>query len=132
MKEAASLSEGKVILVGHSAVRRAVMGDDATRSSASREQLEAMAALVEESLSGGALGFSSSLGEGHTDGDGRPVPSRSPTFEELVALGKKRKIPVCEDLGSGCLTDLSASGVNEPTARDSLKAGVGIITFSGD
>ena len=45
-----------------------------------------MAALVEESLSGGALGFSSSLGEGHLDGDGRPVPSRSATFEELVAL----------------------------------------------
>jgi L-seryl-tRNA(Ser) seleniumtransferase len=55
-----------------------------------------------------------------------------PALEELVALGKKRKIPVCEDLGSGCLTDLSASGVNEPTARDSLKAGVGLITFSGD
>jgi L-seryl-tRNA(Ser) seleniumtransferase len=55
-----------------------------------------------------------------------------PSLEELVALGKKHKIAVCEDLGSGNLTDLSASGVNEPLARESFKAGAGIITFSGD
>jgi N-acyl-D-aspartate/D-glutamate deacylase len=73
-------------LVGHSAVRRAVMGDDATRAEASPEQLAAMVELVEASLVDGALGFSSSLGEGHTDGDGQPVPSRSAAFEEFVAL----------------------------------------------
>jgi L-seryl-tRNA(Ser) seleniumtransferase len=55
-----------------------------------------------------------------------------PSLEEISALGKKRKIPVCEDLGSGCLADLSASGVNEPVARASFVAGAGIITFSGD
>jgi N-acyl-D-aspartate/D-glutamate deacylase len=42
--------------------------------------------LVEESVAGGALGFSSSLGEGHLDGDGAPIPSRMAGFEELVAL----------------------------------------------
>jgi N-acyl-D-aspartate/D-glutamate deacylase len=73
-------------LVGHSAIRRAVMGDDATRRASSPEQLATMVALVEASLSGGALGLSSSLGEGHTDGEGRPVPSRSAAFEEFVAL----------------------------------------------
>jgi N-acyl-D-aspartate/D-glutamate deacylase len=73
-------------LVGHSAVRRAVMGDEATRSAANPPQLAAMVALVEASLADGALGFSSSLGEGHTDGDGAPVPSRAATFEEFVAL----------------------------------------------
>ncbi len=73
-------------LVGHSTVRRAVMGSDAAGGAASKEQIDAMAALIEESLSGGALGFSSSLGDGHTDGDGRPVPSRSATFDELVSL----------------------------------------------
>jgi len=73
-------------LVGHSAVRRAVMGDDATRTEASAAQLAAMVELVEASLAEGALGFSSSLGEGHTDGDGRPVPSRAASFEEFVAL----------------------------------------------
>ena len=78
-------------MVGHSTVRRAVMGAEATRGPASEEQVAAMAALVEESLSGGALGFSSSLGEGHTDGDGRPVPSRSATFAELT--GTRRGSP---------------------------------------
>ncbi len=73
-------------LVGHSAIRRAVMGNDATRSEASPAQLAAMVDLVKSSLAGGALGLSSSLGEGHTDGDGRPVPSRAATFAELVAL----------------------------------------------
>jgi N-acyl-D-aspartate/D-glutamate deacylase len=73
-------------LAGHSAIRRAVMGDQATRATATSVQLGAMIKLLRASLAGGALGFSSSLGEGHTDGDGRPVPSRSATFEELVAL----------------------------------------------
>jgi len=73
-------------LVGHSAVRRAVMGEQATRTEANPKQLAAMVELVEASLTDGALGFSSSLGEGHTDGDGQPVPSRSAAFEEFVAL----------------------------------------------
>jgi N-acyl-D-aspartate/D-glutamate deacylase len=73
-------------LVGHSAVRRAAMGDEATRAEANPEQLAAMVELVGASLDDGALGFSSSLGEGHTDGDGRPVPSRSAGFGEFVAL----------------------------------------------
>src|ERR1700690_2990150 len=45
-----------------------------------------MAALVRASLSQGALGLSSSLGEGHLDGEGRPVPSRAASVEEFVAL----------------------------------------------
>jgi N-acyl-D-aspartate/D-glutamate deacylase len=75
-------------LVGHSTVRRAVMGEAATVGPATAEQLEAMAALVAESLAGGALGLSSSLGEGHVDGAGRPVPSRAAGPGELVALAR--------------------------------------------
>jgi N-acyl-D-aspartate/D-glutamate deacylase len=73
-------------LVGHSAVRRVVMGEAATSGEASPEQLEAMVRLVHQSIEGGALGFSSSLGEGHLDGDGNPVPSSGSSHEELVAL----------------------------------------------
>jgi N-acyl-D-aspartate/D-glutamate deacylase len=73
-------------LVGHSTVRRVVMGEGATSEAATPDQLVAMVALVEESVRGGALGFSSSLGEGHLDGDGRPVPSSAASFDELVAL----------------------------------------------
>ncbi|MGC9017560.1 MAG: L-seryl-tRNA(Sec) selenium transferase [Caldimicrobium sp.] len=53
--------------------------------------------------------------------------------EELVALGKKRGIPVMEDLGSGCLVDFSKYGLmKEPTVQEVLKAGVDVVTFSGD
>ncbi len=73
-------------LVGHSTVRRAVMGEDATRAVADPAQIGAMVDLVEASLAGGALGFSSSLGEGHLDGEGRPVPSSAAAPDEFVAL----------------------------------------------
>jgi N-acyl-D-aspartate/D-glutamate deacylase len=62
------------------------MGEEATASTATPEQLIAMAKLVGESLSGGALGLSSSLGEGHADGESDPVPSRWANTEEFVAL----------------------------------------------
>ena len=52
---------------------------------------------------------------------------------QLVELGKKQGIPVVEDLGSGCLIELDHYGLKrEPTVRDSLAAGVDVVTFSGD
>jgi L-seryl-tRNA(Ser) seleniumtransferase len=51
----------------------------------------------------------------------------------LVALGKKHGIPVMDDLGSGCLIDLSRYGLErEPTVADTLLTGVDVVTFSGD
>jgi len=58
--------------------------------------------------------------------------TKRPELEELVALGRKRRVPVFEDLGSGCLTDLRAAGIAEPVVRASLAAGADIVTFSGD
>lgn len=55
-----------------------------------------------------------------------------PPLEDLVALGRERGIPVYEDLGSGCFVDLSPWGVSEPTAQASLRAGVDVVSFSGD
>src|SRR5438094_1011750 len=55
-----------------------------------------------------------------------------PSLEELVALSQRRQIPLVEDLGSGCLVDLAEQGITEPTVRQSVEAGVGIVTFSGD
>jgi L-seryl-tRNA(Ser) seleniumtransferase len=52
---------------------------------------------------------------------------------ELSSLGHKYNIPVMEDLGSGILVDLTPYGFPyEPTVSDSLKAGVDLVTFSGD
>lgn len=53
-------------------------------------------------------------------------------LEDLVALGRRAGVPVFEDLGSGCVTDLSAAGVSEPLARASLEAGASVVSFSGD
>jgi L-seryl-tRNA(Ser) seleniumtransferase len=55
-----------------------------------------------------------------------------PSLEDLVALGHRRDLPVCEDLGSGCLVDLSSQGIDEPVVRASFDAGVSLVTFSGD
>src|SRR5690348_16551946 len=55
-----------------------------------------------------------------------------PSLEELVALSQRSGIPLIEDLGSGCLVDLTEHGISEPTVRQSVEAGVGIVTFSGD
>lgn len=55
-----------------------------------------------------------------------------PSLEELIALGRRSHIPVYEDLGSGCLADLSAAGISEPVARSSCDAGVSVLSFSGD
>ncbi len=55
-----------------------------------------------------------------------------PTLEELTALGRETGVPVYEDLGSGCLLDLREYGVKEPTIGQSLKAGVDLVSFSGD
>lgn len=55
------------------------------------------------------------------------------SLEELVGLGRKYSIPVMEDLGSGCLIDLSRYGLKkEPTVQNSVEKGADIITFSGD
>jgi L-seryl-tRNA(Ser) seleniumtransferase len=55
-----------------------------------------------------------------------------PQLRELVALGRERSVPVYEDLGSGCVVDLLAFGIQEPLVSDSLKAGVDLVSFSGD
>src|SRR5437762_1585788 len=55
-----------------------------------------------------------------------------PSLEELVALSQRSGIPLVEDLGSGCLVDLTEHGIGEPTVRQSVEAGVGFVTFSGD
>jgi len=52
---------------------------------------------------------------------------------ELVALAGQRGVPLMEDLGSGALVDLQNFGISgEPSVLDSLRAGVDIVTYSGD
>ncbi|MEO5509495.1 MAG: L-seryl-tRNA(Sec) selenium transferase [Longimicrobiales bacterium] len=51
----------------------------------------------------------------------------------LVALAAKRGVPFVYDLGTGLLDDAAELGLaNDPTAREAVAAGVGIVTMSGD
>jgi L-seryl-tRNA(Ser) seleniumtransferase len=55
-----------------------------------------------------------------------------PALAELVDLGRRTRIPLYEDLGSGCLVDLAPQGFTEPVVSASIKAGVDLVSFSGD
>ena len=59
--------------------------------------------------------------------------TEQPQVQELVTLAHQRNIPLIEDLGSGALIDLRSMGIDgEPTVLDSLRAGVDVVTYSGD
>jgi N-acyl-D-aspartate/D-glutamate deacylase len=97
-------------LVGHSALRRAVMGEASTGARATPEQVERMTALLREGLAAGGLGFSSSQAHTHSDGDGNPVPSRQADTGELMALAaavKDHAGTTLELILPGCLGRLS-------------------------
>jgi len=56
-----------------------------------------------------------------------------PELKELVEVARQHHLLVVEDLGSGCLIDLTQHGVrDEPLAKTSLQAGVDVVTFSAD
>jgi N-acyl-D-aspartate/D-glutamate deacylase len=73
-------------LVGHCALRRYVLGEDAVERPSSDDEVEAIAGLLRECLDAGGLGLSLSRSYTHTDGDGRPVPSRLASEEEVFRL----------------------------------------------
>jgi len=72
--------------VGHSAVRRTVMGEAGSEREATDDEVERMRRMVAEAMAAGAAGFSSSHGPTQLDGDSRPVPSRFASLAELEVL----------------------------------------------
>ena len=59
--------------------------------------------------------------------------TQAPSLADLVALGRKRGVPVLHDVGSGCLLDTPAYGMaHEPTPQESVAAGADLVFFSGD
>ncbi|KAF0249766.1 MAG: L-seryl-tRNA(Ser) seleniumtransferase, partial [bacterium] len=59
--------------------------------------------------------------------------TEKPELSGLVKLAEKYNVILVEDLGSGCLVDISSCGIkDEPTAQASIATGVHVVTFSGD
>jgi N-acyl-D-aspartate/D-glutamate deacylase len=73
-------------LVGHSALRYAVMGEDAVGGLATPEQIAAMERQLDEAIRVGGLGFSSGRTPAHQDWEGEFVPSFHASDEEVLAL----------------------------------------------
>ena len=97
-------------LVGHCAIRRTVMGDDAVSGQPTADQLESMQQLLADSIAAGGLGFSSSQAYTHSDGDGQPVPSRAAALDEMLALCEVvSRYPgtTLEFITDGCLNGFS-------------------------
>jgi N-acyl-D-aspartate/D-glutamate deacylase len=97
-------------LVGHSALRLAAMGEDAVGGQATPAQVERMVELLHEALADGALGLSTSQSQTHNDGAGQPVPSRSASREELLALAtgvRDHPGTTLEAIIPGCLQGFS-------------------------
>jgi N-acyl-D-aspartate/D-glutamate deacylase len=80
------------VLAGHSTIRTAVMGEEAsTRATPTREELSGMQCLVREALQAGAAGFASSFSPNHSGWGGKPMPSTIASDDELRCLAGELK-----------------------------------------
>jgi N-acyl-D-aspartate/D-glutamate deacylase len=97
--------------IGHSNLRRWVMGDDAVKRAATDDEIEEMRKMVAEAMEAGAAGFSSSMAPTHLDIQDRPVPSRLADKKEVLTL-----VEEVGRHGAGSIAFLPASaigGLNE-------------------
>ena len=109
-------------LVGHSTLRRAVMGD-AAGEPATEDQLADMEVALHRALAEGAMGFSTSQAHTHNDGDGQPVPSRSAATSELellAAVVAGHPGTTVEMIVPGCLNGFSDDEVRLLTSMSVL------------
>ncbi|MGV9240769.1 N-acyl-D-amino-acid deacylase family protein [Streptomyces nigra] len=112
--------EGRVavnagFMVGHCALRRYVMGEDAVGGRPSGEQLDAMLGLLHDAMDAGAWGLSTTQSSTHSDGDGRPVASRHAEPAELLALSKavgEHEGTQIEAIVAGCLDQFSDAEID--------------------
>jgi N-acyl-D-amino-acid deacylase len=116
--------------IGHSAIRRWVLGDAAYEREATEDEIAAMTALVDEAMSAGALGFSSSQAPTHLDLADRPVPSRLASKDEI-----RRLADAVGRYGRGSIAHAPESAVEGINAEDrdflielALRGGVPVVT----
>lgn len=75
--------------VGHSNLRRWVMGEACFERAATAEEIAAMRRLAAEAMQAGAAGLSSSASPTQNDVHGRPVPSRFAADDEMLGLAEE-------------------------------------------
>ncbi|MCJ0873437.1 amidohydrolase family protein [Streptomyces sp. AP-93] len=93
-------------MVGHCALRRHVMGEDAVGGQPTEEQMQAMLDLFHDAMNAGAWGLSTTQSSTHSDGSGAPVASRHAKPEELLALSRavsEHEGTQLEAIVAGCL-----------------------------
>lgn len=111
-------------LVGHCAIRRYVLGPEATEREATVAEVAQMVALLRESIEAGGLGLSTTLSSTHSDGEGKPVASRRAGRDELLALAAEvgeHEGTFLEGIVPGCLDKFSDDEI-ELLARMSAAA----------
>lgn len=118
------------VLIGHSAVRHYVMGDECQGRAAKADEIQAMQRIVRDALEAGALGLSITRNRGHYDPQGVHIPGVWAEEEELFALGD-----VLSELGTGIiqsgggraaeLKDRLMSRLSEATGRQVMYNNLG-------
>jgi N-acyl-D-amino-acid deacylase len=78
-------------MIGHTALRTYVMGEEATERQATTAEIATMRTLVLEAVNAGALGFATSQAVTHVGWQGKPVPSRAASFDEIRSLASALK-----------------------------------------
>jgi len=134
--------EGKIavnagFLVGHCALRRYVMGEESLTRASTPEELEAIAAILHQSLEAGGLGLSTTRSSTHPDHQGNPVASRQATEEEVLTLCRvvgQHPGTTLEAIIEGCLkgfTDGEVELLAQMSAHANRPINWNVLTVSG-
>ncbi len=99
-------------LIGHTAVRYYVMGDDCQKRTATDDEIKQMQDLVRDGMKAGALGVSVSRNQGHFDPQGVHIPAIWADEKEIFAIGD-----VLRELGTGLI---QSGGGNGAEMKDAL------------
>lgn len=117
-------------LVGHCAVRYHVMGERSLSDQpATQEELNRMRDIAEESVAGGAVGFSTSRILLHVVPDGRYVPGTLAPIDEYLAVADGMNAA-----GGGlfqAVNDFATKGAHEFTLLKQMAKSCGDVLFSG-
>lgn len=96
--EARGTAINTAVMIGHTPLRLYVMGEQAVERHATADEVAQMRAIVSEGLRAGAIAFATSVSQSHVGFDGKPVPSRMASFDELIELARGVR-----DAGSGII-----------------------------